>query len=67
MHKSTYKSCLKIKPYFDTKTFKAGQKTTYVTKMDWQACPEKEQIQTKFNLVSSIKKVQRSYKVSKYT
>ena len=44
---------------------KEGTNTTYVTKIDWQACPEKKlnPNHTKFNLVSSIKKVQGSYKL----
>ena len=43
---------------------KEGTNTTYVTKIDWQACPEKiNPNHTKFNLVSSNKKVQGSYKL----
>ena len=46
------------------KHWKLGKKATYVTKIDWQACPETRTNpnQPKSFLVFSIKKVQGSYK-----
>ena len=50
--------------FWDKNIKKKGKKVTYVTKMDWQACPEKRRNpnHTKLYLVFYIKKVQGSYK-----
>ena len=52
-----------LKFYFQTKTFKTGQKS-YLRDQNWLASMSwKKKIQTILSLVSSIKKVQGSYKL----